>query len=102
MVDLLGEILQVGQLLSRQARGPQLLVGRREELRRRRSPPTVQREHAAMNCRGGLARELLVDDRARERVEVRAFASRLEAAWADKLDDSGENGIDALEVTNGR
>jgi hypothetical protein len=56
--------------------------------------------HATKNGRRGFAGELLIDDRPDERVEVRAFATRLESAWTNALDHGRENGIDALEMTD--
>ena len=99
-LDLRGEVLEIRELLSREPGGAQRLVGRRHQLGGCRRTIAVQGVHAAEDRRRRLPRQLLIDDRPNERVEVRSFAARLQPAWSDAVDHGRENRIDAPEMTN--
>ncbi len=54
-----------------------------------------------MNRRGGFTRELLIDDGAHHGVEVRPRCPSLKPAGPDGIDHAPENGVTALEVSDG-
>jgi hypothetical protein len=51
--------------------------------------------------RGGLAGELLVDDRSDESIEMTSLGARYEPALADPCDDARQRGIGGREVGDG-
>ena len=99
--DLRREILDVGDLLPGEAGGAKALVVGGEDLLRRRGAIAVQGFDATVDRRRGLARELLVDDRADERIEVAAARARGELARADAVDDARELRITLAKVVDG-
>ena len=70
--ELVGQIAQVGQLLARQAGGPQVIVRGRQELLRREEALVVraeQIEDALHDGAGGRPRQLLEEDGSGQRME---------------------------------
>ena len=59
---------------------------------------TAQRLHAPVNCRGGFAGQLLVDNGASDELEMGALGHRAQAARADLLDHASQDGIDLLQM----
>jgi hypothetical protein len=97
-LDLGGEILEVGELLTRETCGSECFPRRGENFAGCRRPIAIESAHAPEYRRRSLAGELLIDDRPNECVEMRPFTSLLEAAGPDAVDHYGQHGIDVLEV----
>jgi hypothetical protein len=100
-LDALGEVEDVPELLARQTARAEPLGRRRQQLGREWRAAIEEGEHAAVDRRGGLSRELLVDDRAAERVEVRPLGAGDEAAGTDEVDDRREPRVGGPEVRDG-
>src|SRR5690242_3249651 len=81
--DLRCEISKISDLLSRHANRPHGRVARREHQLRRWRVVRVKRVEPAENGSRCLARQLLIDDRANQRLEVRALRAELHAARTD-------------------
>jgi len=96
--DLRCEISQISDLLSRHSHRPHRLVARREHQLGRGCVVREECIEAAQNGSRRLARQLLVDDRANQRLEVRAFRAKLESAGAHNFDYPREDRVDSLEV----
>src|SRR5687767_4457963 len=86
-IDLRSQIAQIRQLLTREARLAQRFFRRLEQLGGSRVAAAVNGEHAIEYRARGFAGQLLVDDRAKEGMEMSALRSRLEAARANTPDD---------------
>ena len=98
--DLGREIAEVADFLARQADRSKLLIRRCEDRVRLRCT-AVQRVEPPQDRPGCFPRQLLVDDRADERLIMRTFGSELDPARTDRLDYLGEDRIDAFEVPDG-
>ena len=98
--DLGREITKIGDLLPRQSDCSKLLVARCENGVGLRGS-AVERIEARENRPSRLAGQLLVDDRAHERLVMSALGPQLNAARTDSLDYLCEDRIDALEVSDG-
>lgn len=99
-IDLRREIPEVAELLPRQAGAAQSGVGRFEQLSRPRVAAAVKAQDAVEYGPGGLPRELLVDDRAEQGVEVPALRSWSKATRTDAFDDAREDVVGALEMND--
>ena len=88
------QIAQVADLLPRQPRRAQRVVGGREHVLGARALPGIDLAEPSMNRARRLARELLEHDRAHQSIVVRSGPPRLEPARPDAIDDRGEDGVD--------
>lgn len=94
------KIPQVADLLARQSDCSKLLIRCREHGVRFRCA-AEQRVEARQNRPGCFPGQLLVDDRANERLIMRTVSSQLDPARTDGLDYLGEDRIDTFEVSDG-
>ena len=98
---LRGEVAERGELVRRQARGPERGVGGGvQRLRRQRVADGCA--HPPVDRLGGAAGELLEDDRAHERGERPVRVARPVADRADAGDEVGEHGVARRDLVDRR
>src|SRR5258706_16205011 len=75
-----------------------MVVAREDRVRIGKRVRVEKSCEAGVDCRRGLARELLVDNRPNERGEMTTGATRLEPASTDLSDELGHAGIGASQL----
>src|SRR5206468_7674052 len=95
------EVAHVADLLAGEARAPQGARPGAEDLLGPRMAPPEDAAQAAVDRRGRLAGDLLVEHGLDQRRERAAAPLRLPGAGAHAADDPGQNGVAASEVSHG-
>ena len=92
-----GEILEIKNLLAREADEAKIFGSGVEHLARRgKAPAGKERDEAIMNSAGGRPGELLKDDRTAKR--RKALAAQCDLDWSDGLDYLRQNRVGATQM----
>jgi hypothetical protein len=85
------QIAKVSQFLARQAGATERFIGKAAQ-RRGGEGASAERLHTTVDRCGGFGGQLLINDRARDELEVRSVSHRSKPARADLFDDLPSTG----------